>query len=182
MPLHDLPMKLSSLPSNAYEVHAMVYAAMLRPGTDDKRDFLFTTLPDMGGMVLIRSERFPGAMVRHAMPVEPPTNGQRQDFTLVASPMRSVLGESRKQPLPPNDSTARIEWLVKKGRRHGFDLKDCAVFSRPVLYERLGAKFHLERAEFYGTLVVTDEDKLKAALATGIGRARSLGHGMMRWI
>lgn len=182
MPLHDLPMKLSSLPSNAYDVHAMVYAAMLRPGTDDKRDFLFTTLPDMGGMVLIRSDRFPSDMVRHAIPVEPPANGQHRDFTLVASPMRSVKGEPRRKPLPPNDPAARVEWLAKMGRRHGFDLKDVAVFSKPIHYERNGAKFCLERAEFYGSLIVTDEDKLKSALTTGIGRARSLGHGMMRWI
>lgn len=181
--LLELPLKLSSPPNNPYDVHDMVYSTMLRPGTDDERDFIFAVLPDMNGMVLIRSARFPEHLMSHAIPVRPPVDGQMRDFTLIASPMKNVVGGNGKKvrkALPQNDPGARIEWLSRMGRTHGFSLKEVSVTSRTVHYVKDSGRFWLERAEYQGELLVTDADKLKSALANGIGRARSLGYGLMR--
>lgn len=178
--LLDLPMKLSKKPLNAYDVHCMVYDAMLEGKSNAERDFLFTVLPDMGGMVVIRSATLPAHLHPYTAPVTMPANGERRTFELVAAPMTKDNGITK--PLPKDDPAARMRWLNGAGRRHGFEVLEAAVSSRPVHYDRKGTKFWLERAEFRGELVVTDALKLSVALASGIGRARSLGHGMMRWV
>lgn len=179
--LFDLPMKLSKKPLNAYDIHCMVYDAMLDDPEKNDRDFLFTVLPDLGGMVVIRSAAIPDSLRPCAMPVAMPSEGELRTFELVAAPMRK-LPTGRREPFPKDDSAARMEWLARMGDRHGFEVIHGTVFSAPVHYDRKGAKFSLDRAVFHGELIVKDAEKMSSALARGIGRARSLGHGMLRWV
>jgi|SRR5690349_4537531 len=183
--LLDLPLKISRTPPDPYGLHQMVYAALLPRGSDEPRDFLFATFPPVFGksLVLVRSARFPDRLRPHAIPVDPPANGQRRSFALVASPMVSTRGPRRKVPLCPHDPAAHVRWLERKGRRHGFDLIDASVSvsTSSVRCERKGRRFRIVRAEFSGELVVTDEHKLASALANGIGRNRGLGNGLLYW-
>jgi CRISPR-associated protein Cas6/Cse3/CasE subtype I-E len=177
--LRDLPLKLSKPPLNAYDVHRMVYETMLDGRHQDQRDFLFTLLPDLGGVVVIRCGSLPEYLHPVSAPVDIPAVGERRRFTLVAAPMTKNNDETK--PLPKNDPEARVRWLSRRGERHGFELISARVSSRMVHYDRKGTKFWLERAEFDGELVVRDPGLMAATLEHGIGRARSLGHGMMRW-
>lgn len=185
--LLDLPLKAPGLPANHYDLHAAVYDVMFRRNIHDSRDFLFTVLPDLGGIVLIRSARFPSHFIPHGTPVEIPRVGEVRGFTLAAYPTvnrcRGVPGKDRERPLPPNDPMARIEWLAKRGHKNGFSLRSATVESRRILIEPdRGRRFHVERAEFRGELAVTDPERLTHALATGMGRGRAFGLGMLRWV
>jgi len=180
MQLYDLPMKLPGLPPNLYAVHEMVYAKMKDGTGKECRDFLFTILEDLGGMVIIRSADFQEPQRAMALPVEQPENGDIRDFQLVACPM--IKAGNGSKPLPINDTPARLRWLARKANQHGFSLIDADVMFHPVHYSRKGTRFWLERATFAGTLKVTDKDKLSSALISGIGRARSLGHGRLWWV
>jgi CRISPR-associated protein Cas6/Cse3/CasE subtype I-E len=179
--LLDLPMKLSRKPHNAYDIHCMVYDAMMDGQGKSARDFLFTILPDMGGMVVIRSVDLPDNLKPYTVPVSIPDVGERRRFELVAAPMWKCKEKGTK-PLPKNDPAARLDWLSRMGHLHGFEAADVSLSSCAVQYDRKGTKFWLERAVFQGEMVVSDAGKLSSALASGIGRARSLGHGMLRWI
>jgi CRISPR-associated protein Cas6/Cse3/CasE subtype I-E len=185
--LLDLPLRMTTPTANRYDVHAAVYAMMLRPRSDDPRDFLFTVLPDLGGMVVVRSACFPDRLAPHAVPVDRPRLGEVRGFTLDAYPTANrqggVPGKDRERALPPDDPEARVEWLAKRGRAHGFDLDSVTVESHRVLVgPPRGRRFFVERAEFRGELTVTDPDRLLHAMATGIGRGRAFGLGMLRWV
>jgi CRISPR-associated protein Cas6/Cse3/CasE subtype I-E len=172
-------MKLSKPPLNAYDVHQMVYATMLEGRHQDQRDFLFTLLPDLGGVVVIRCGALPEYLHSVSSLVDIPVVGERRSFRLVAAPMTKDGAETKL--LPPNDPEARVRWLARQGKRNGFELTSARVSSRVVQYDRKGKRFLLERAEFEGQLIVRDAGLMAAALEKGIGRAKSLGHGMMRW-
>lgn len=176
--LLDLPMKLWKMPPNPYDVHSIVYDAMLGERKDEGRDFLFTILPDLGGMVIIRSQTLPFHMRSCALPVVVPEERERRAFELVAAPM--TKGHGVAKALPKDQPGLRLEWLSRMGQRHGFEVAEASVSSRPLNFDRKGVQFWLERAEFRGEIIVSDQEKLTAALASGIGRGRGLGFGMMR--
>lgn len=176
--LLDLPMKLWKMPPNPYDVHSIVYDAMLGERKDEGRDFLFTILPDLGGIVVIRSQSLPFHMRPCASPVVVPELGERRAFELVAAPMTKSHGVAK--PLPKDQPGMRLEWLSRMGQRHGFEVVEASVSSRQMHFDRKGVQFSLERAEFRGEITVTDQEKLAAALSSGIGRGRGLGFGMMR--
>lgn len=176
--LLDLPMKLWKMPLNPYHVHTMVYEAMLGERKDEGRDFLFTILPDLGGMVIIRSNKIPFHLRACAAPVVSPEEGDRRAFELVAAPMYHAHGETKA--LPKNEPGSRLEWLSRMGKKNGFGLLEVSVSSKIQHFDRKGTKFCLERAEFRGELLVTDQKKVEAALASGIGRGRGFGFGMLR--
>src|SRR5690242_4819433 len=113
--LLELPMKLINKPHNAYDVHCMVYDAMRNGREKVDRDFLFTLLLDLGGMVVVRSADLPEHLRPYTAAVAIPATGETRKFELIAAPMMKADGKTKA--LPPNDPAARLEWLARMGKR-----------------------------------------------------------------
>ncbi|WP_207539573.1 type I-E CRISPR-associated protein Cas6/Cse3/CasE [Sabulicella rubraurantiaca] len=76
------------------------------------------------------------------------------------------------------------DWLSRKGEQHGFALLDLQVEQeRHTSLSRAcagkGQQIRLDVADLVGVLEVTDPGKLREAIASGLGRARAFGHGLM---
>lgn len=92
--------------------------------------------------------------------------------------------------------TAGLAWLARQGERHGFSigndsgvsslssLGSSALSARVASYQTVrldhrGPHARLGILDFEGTLQVTEPDRLVAAIAAGIGRAKAFGCGLM---
>lgn len=71
-------------------------------------------------------------------------------------------------------------WLSRKAEDNGFDVKD-AAFDRVYWYESKDGKDAkpLGAVQFDGVLVVTEPDKLRAAVRNGIGTQKAYGFGLL---
>lgn len=103
--------------------------------------------------------------------------GQVLSFRLRANP--AVSRDGRRWALP--DTTARIEWLSRKGGRAGFRL-----LGEPVVRDEQGLRMprgegwiHLSVATFEGMLAVEHADLLREAVRGGIGPGKALGLGLL---
>lgn len=178
-PLIDVMLRMPELPSqgkgttNFYAVHAMLYRELARGGG---RDFLFA---EDAGALIVRSRNLPSDLAHAGKPVVVASTGDVLKFTLVASPMRKS-GASTRQ-IDRDDEEGRLQWLHRQGALCGFEvIGDPSVVHRPVHFRKSGRQWWLERSEFRGVLRVVDADKFNVSLETGIGRARSMGFGLMR--
>lgn len=123
-------------------------------------------------------------------------SGRRLAFRLVGNPTRAIHtgGEpgrrGRGRPVPHRDPAKQVEWLVRKGERHGFIIPtgrdgrpDVAPSPCPtgtgVKSGDTPIRITVEPVRFDGHLVVTDADAFAEAVATGIGRAKSYGCGLI---
>lgn len=119
--------------------------------------------------------------------------GQRLAFRLLTRPSYRKSGDfglkstGKRKPGPRldcRDDTERIRWLRRKGERHGFLLESASLtlFSFPAIKskrqrEEKGGSF--AAVQFDGVLVVTDPEKLKDAVRTGIGPQKAFGFGLL---
>lgn len=179
-PLMDIPFKVrNGLPDDGYQLHRIVYDLL---AVDGKRDFLFTPITaagECGAMVLVRSRHVPPELREAGIPVPAFDAGDVLRFELTASPMWKA--GKRTIPMPGNAPAPRIAWLDRQGLLHGFRLLgDPDVRIDIARYSKPGKAFSMERAVFTGTLAVTDAERFGNALEHGIGRARGMGHGLMR--
>ncbi|MFI9382096.1 type I-E CRISPR-associated protein Cas6/Cse3/CasE [Kutzneria sp. NPDC052558] len=116
--------------------------------------------------------------------------GRKYAFRLVGNPTRCIHNDAnlairRHVPL---GSEHHLDWLVNKGSQHGFIIPaahgghpDVACTGLPRLTGKRGkpARVTITPVRFDGHLVVTDPDAFKAALVTGIGRAKPYGCGLL---
>ena len=76
-----------------------------------------------------------------------------------------------------------IEWLVRKGKQHGFSVKQFDVTIdnyREYLVKAEGKdNFMLRTLDFEGKLNIVDAGQFKMALFNGIGSAKAFGCGLM---
>jgi CRISPR system Cascade subunit CasE len=123
------------------------------------------------------------------------TEGQQWHFRLTANPIRSAIDRTVDGPLTrgkPTGLTAgdQMTWLETKAGNNGFrlgicrspqgDIPDATITQRSTLRFRRGsADITLSTATYEGILVVTDTQKLRAALINGIGRAKGYGCGLL---
>jgi CRISPR system Cascade subunit CasE len=114
-------------------------------------------------------------------------------FRLRANPTRkigtkSVDGRRRNgRRVPHRDDERCIEWLVRKGNHHGFEMmRDSQGLPKVTLVReparrgrREGAAMTFEGVRFDGMLRIVDADAFRAAVISGIGPAKAFGFGLL---
>lgn len=112
-------------------------------------------------------------------------NGDRMVFRVVLNPNKSISDRSLKRgrvvPLLQEDE--QFKYLIDRSEKNGFllDSKDFYILKSnfETLYKPNGFKLDLIKAEYQGELTITDVEKFKIALTTGIGKKKAYGFGMM---
>lgn len=129
------------------------------------------------------------------------TTGQQWHFRLTGNPVRQVSRPGERSRFQgARTPTQAQDWLVRRQERWGFTVTGNNVPSLDgydgdgldVVVSELGPwtfdkgedgrgrrRLTVTSATFEGTLQVTDPELLRAALATGMGRARGYGCGLM---
>lgn len=116
--------------------------------------------------------------------------GQVYAFRLAANAVRS----GRRSPESPATQrfghvtvAQQLSWLEARSDVHGFSLRksitgepDAAIVGRRRLaFSRQGQRVTIAVSEFMGHLEVSDPDRLRRSLATGIGHGRAYGCGLL---
>jgi CRISPR system Cascade subunit CasE len=203
-PLHAPAIKLAADPE---ALHKKLYALLPdREATAGDRQCLFRVdTTESGPVVLLQTVGEPewDALELAARSLrQPPESkpydpscaiGHRLGFRLFAKPSVRKSGdfgqkESGKRRTGPRitcrDDEERLEWLRWKGNDHGFIVESVGltILSMPAIKSDLslrakGGSFTAVR--FDGVLVVTDPDKLRQAVASGIGPQKAFGFGLL---
>jgi CRISPR system Cascade subunit CasE len=113
--------------------------------------------------------------------------GARLRFRLRANPTRKILTKTGTEGtrtngkrVPVRDETLLYGWLTRKGDGAGFRVVDARLTNETKTSGRRGnAKVTFVGARFDGVLEVIDVDRLRAALAGGIGSAKAFGFGLL---
>jgi CRISPR-associated protein Cas6/Cse3/CasE subtype I-E len=174
----ELPVALSGLPNNRYELHQTAYELMLED-PDDRRDFIFCADKLMPG-VLIRSATMPEKLRQHCVPTLMPENGKTYRFILEAHPTYSPV-KGVRACYPARDEVSRLRWLAQRAETRGFEVLSSSVeteynwVAKPGIIGKM-----LDHSTFSGTLTVTDETAMREAMVRGIGHCKTFGLGVMR--
>ncbi|MEJ5927026.1 type I-E CRISPR-associated protein Cas6/Cse3/CasE [Corynebacterium sp. H128] len=119
--------------------------------------------------------------------------GQRWSFELVANPTYSetVANKERGKVKAHVSAPKQLEWLHKKAEYMGVSFGPLGESSAQVVGRKTldfnrtrpdgtrGNRVHLVTARFAGQLEVTDVEKLRRTLVTGIGRGKGYGCGLL---
>jgi CRISPR system Cascade subunit CasE len=101
---------------------------------------------------------------------------------------KSVDGKRRHgRRVPHRDDERCIEWLVRKGTAHGFEIVDDTQGRPKVLLirepvrrgRRDGAAITFEGVRFDGLLRIVDADAFRAGVINGIGPGKAFGFGLL---
>ncbi|MCC6729377.1 MAG: type I-E CRISPR-associated protein Cas6/Cse3/CasE [Chthonomonadales bacterium] len=180
-----------------YEVHRIV--TMGFPDRDAARAarILFRFDPEgEHGMLYVQTQAPPDwDRVRETLrlPVYGPVpltlpGGERLRFRLLAKPSYRIGkrgSPDRGVRTTIDNEPEQREWLARKGEAAGFALEGCLVTERvwhdSKSPERLpnGSAKPLHGALFEGLLRVTDRERLRAAVAGGIGPQKAFGFGLL---
>lgn len=139
----------------------------------------------------------PGVDLVQKLALDTLKTGQAFRFRLRANPCKTVDG--KRQGLV--HSEAQQAWLARKGEQHGFTLPESATpdyfdfMQSPqaraypdvrIAHEQLlkgsqhgGNTIRVYSALFEGRLTVTDPERFRAALETGIGHGKVMGLGLL---
>lgn len=118
------------------------------------------------------------------------SKGKNRRYDVVMNALSKLPKESRAAERPRIIREAGLDWLTKQGLRAGFVLPELDKVSVdgyqtiPIDPNRFSASQGEGRAghsrlEFEGILQVTDPKTFLTCLASGFGRARAFGHGLM---
>lgn len=120
--------------------------------------------------------------------------GRKLAFRLVANPTRdAVVGPDGthvgRRRTAHRDPDQQLDWLVRKGARHGFVVPagkcgsaDAVPSPRPRTIGRAkrgAAPITIDPVRYDGHLIVTDTAAFVDALRTGVGRAKAYGCGLL---
>ena len=105
-------------------------------------------------------------------------------FRLTANPVESIPqpGKPRGKLKAITIAAHQRDWLIRQGKQHGFLLAPGqfdVVSSEWRVFRNKGRNLTILSASFEGILTVTDIDRFKSALQTGIGRGKAYGMGLM---
>lgn len=139
----------------------------------------------------------PGIDLVQKLALDTLETGQAFRFRLRANPCKTV--EGKRQGLVHPD--AQRNWLARKGEQHGFRLPESATpdffdvmesakgHAYPdvrITHEQMlrgsqhgGNAIRVYSALFEGRLTVTDPERFRAALETGIGHGKVMGLGLL---
>jgi CRISPR system Cascade subunit CasE len=95
-----------------------------------------------------------------------------------------VADQKKLQSLMQN---AAAKWLIEKTVIHGFAIEtstvepclDVYAYQQHLLRKKGNEKIRFSSVDFSGTLIVTDPEKFKDILFSGIGPAKAFGCGLM---
>lgn len=119
--------------------------------------------------------------------------GRVARFRLRANPTRKIGTKSvdgrvqHGRRVPHRDDERCIEWLVRKGNNHGFELMrdahgqlNVALVREPVRRGRRGGSMiTFEGVRFDGVLRIVDAEKFRVAVINGIGSGKAYGFGLL---
>jgi CRISPR system Cascade subunit CasE len=104
--------------------------------------------------------------------------GQVWRFRLAAN--ATICRNGKRLPLTVG---GQPDWLEKRAEPNGFELQDIQVRKNDNIQFRKRQSDRnivtIQVTEFEGILTVTDPEKLRSALKTGIGHAKAYGCGLM---
>ena len=109
-------------------------------------------------------------------------NGSMWGFRLVANPTRVVTNGETKKIVAHTSVQFQKEWLMRTAESYGFMLKPEWFGVNGSSWEKFtreNSTITFLSVTFEGTLKVTDADKLRKAIASGIGREKAYGMGMI---
>lgn len=180
-----------------YKIHKLVYSAFPdREAATDARVLFRFDLEGDAGYLFVQStkepdwSRLPEAIRRHVtgpVPLALP-EGERLRFRLLAKPSYRIgRKDSPYKGLRTTltDPAQQIAWLERKGIDGGFVVEDVALVEKTwhdtKNPERLpnGELKPLYGVQFDGILAVTDPEKLRVAVAQGIGTQKAFGFGLL---
>lgn len=114
------------------------------------------------------------------------TAGSRWQFRLTANPTvcrKKNPGDSRGKVMAHVTAAHQEQWLAERAGANGFSLEAGeyrVTKSRNYRFNKHGKRpVTLLSVTFDGILTVTDPDKFKTALLSGIGRGKAYGNGLL---
>lgn len=115
--------------------------------------------------------------------------GQQWAFRLTANPVHSIRKGTwdDTKPCAINGAKRQEEWLLKRSAAMGFAIQDgpedthqlAIIGQRTHRFARENRKVTIATSTYEGVLTVTEPDLLRAAMTTGIGRAKAYGCGLL---
>ncbi len=131
-----------------------------------------------------------GSTTRSYTPLlESLTEGQRWRFRLTANPVHAIRKGTWEdtKPCAINGAKRQEEWLLKRSTAMGFTFPDGPDESHQLAvtgqhahqFTRENRKVTIATATYEGILTITNPDLLRAAMTTGIGRAKAYGCGLL---
>ncbi|GIL13642.1 MAG: hypothetical protein BroJett038_23620 [Chloroflexota bacterium] len=171
--MREFAFQLQSGHKNAYDVHQKIWD-VVRMIAGDGAKFLFRAIGDVAKVRIVSPVRINGGR-EAVMPVD----GERYKFCVLVNPMRRVGHGSRREPVSSVDAAREITvCLLSNG---GFDVEQATgEFVSGPFFGKPGMKdFVIRSFNVWGVVRVRDEKKAREAIATGIGRSRRFGYGMI---
>ncbi len=183
------------------DMHKQLVWSVFSDGSERKRDFLWRM--EKQGQYYALSHRLPchgHKLLRIETKIYAPVlqAGQRLNFILRANAViRKTDSRARHDIVmhalrqQPEDKRANmrmavahresVKWWERQGNQHGFSVLDCQVIGyRQIDIPRRGrprARFGV--LDLQGTIQVECPDSLLSAQASGLGRAKSFGCGLL---
>jgi CRISPR system Cascade subunit CasE len=150
----------------------------------------WTRLP-VGMLAALEDRRNPDARDLTELDLVAP--GKLARFRLRANPTRkietkSIDGQRRHGHRVPHRNDERcIEWLVRKGNDHGFEIvrdghgqPNVMLIREPARRGRRGnAAITFEGVRFDGLLRILDAEAFRSAVVNGVGSAKAYGFGLL---
>lgn len=171
---------------------------------DQKRDFVFKVVSPNPFAAYVVSSRPPqdelGLWEVNTRPFHPVLRvGQKVCFELTAVPALKVNGkaydavkfewhklpENRRQHVTQAELVQPVgfEWLKKKEELSGFSLEegDVAISNwvEHTFFTSARKQVKLKTLDYSGILTISDEERFRKTLTSGIGRGRGFGFGLL---
>ncbi len=104
--------------------------------------------------------------------------GVRYRFRLLANP--TVTRNGKRYGLTKDEE--QFGWLSRQGEKHGFLLTACQRLRSERIQTRQGRpsnRITVHSVLFEGLLNVTDRERMRQAISTGLGHGKALGLGLL---
>lgn len=169
--MSELTVRFNEPVGDLYHAHQIAWKIMQKGSGGYQRDFLFRFRRFADGFAMFqfrKNESFDYVA------------GDVLTFSLDAAPSRRTTdGAGRMVARSLLDETSAMYWLHAQGIRHGFEIKTVQCRQDADSVNKHGARFCLVLWSFSGELVVTSSKLFNQAMATGIGRMKAFGQGML---
>lgn len=107
-------------------------------------------------------------------------SGKRHDLLMEAK--RQVKTQVEARDVWPYQQQAALDWLSRQGEQGGFSLREASVDAyrqQQIRREKSRQMIQFSSVDYTGVLVVNDPELFLQRLASGFGKSRAFGCGMM---